>query len=419
MTPWMIFKFLAGRREAILSIASTRWSLLVGAILVLSGSLARNYDGLWIPEEWPGLLHGIIVSTANAFILFAFVWVGCGGRMGRFPFFRGYLAFLGLFWMTAPMAWVYGIPYERFLSPLDALHANMWSLAAVSIWRVVLITRVLAVIFGVKMRRTFWFVMFFSDALLLTALHFAPVPVIDFMGGMQQSPQERELASTAFLAGLVGSVTLLVWFVGALWATSGPPVSWIPISPPKPDRPPLGAISLAITAVLAWAAAAIFVAQPEQRLRFEAERLLRAGEIDAALAKMSEHARADYPPMWDPPPRPAWRINTPSVEALRLTLVNRRYAGWVETLCWEKCWHDLAVARFAWTPLESWSAYIKPEWPGPEWLVSAQLHADHDPRLTDEQRGYLRAAIEAGKVPSPRQEPPAQVPGGTQAPPLY
>ena len=33
-------------------------------------------------------------------------------------FFRCYAAFLGLFWLTAPLAWLYAIPYERFLPPL-------------------------------------------------------------------------------------------------------------------------------------------------------------------------------------------------------------------------------------------------------------------------------------------------------------
>ena len=46
--------------------------------------------------------------------------------------------------------------------------------------------------------------------------------------------------------------------------------------------------------------------QREQRLRSDAERMLRGGDIRAALAAMSRHERHDYPPAWDPPPRIGW-----------------------------------------------------------------------------------------------------------------
>lgn len=396
LTVGTIARFLLGSRSAILAIGATRWSLLIGAILVLSGGLARNYDGIWIPAEWPALSHGIVVSVGNAFILFALVWFAGRGREGGVPFWRGYLAFLGLFWMTAPMAWVYGIPYERWLSPLDALHANMISLGCISVWRVALTTRILSVIFGVPMRRAFWLVMLFADALLLLALAIAPLPVIDFMGGMQQSPQERELASAAFMAGFIGGASLLVWIIGAIWAATGPHATWkVPGSQPATEvrSAPRGALAFAAAALVAWIGIAT-VSAPEQRLRYETERLLTSGQVAAALKQMSSHTRADYPPMWEPPPRPTWRILEPSPEALRKVLATETFAPWVSELFWEKCRRQLSRPFGSWVPPEEWHDRTTDNYPDTEWVVAAQQHLDHDTGLPADFRHALQSAVD-------------------------
>lgn len=396
LTVGTIARFLFGSRSAILSIAATRWSLLVGAILVFSGSVARNYDGVWMLAEWPALLHGITVSVGNALILFVLVWGAGRGRAGGVPFWQGYLSFLGLFWMTAPMAWVYGIPYERWLPPLDALHANMISLGCVSIWRVLLTARILSVIFGISMWRTFWLVMLFADALLLLALMFAPLPVIDFMGGMQQSPQERELASTAFLAGFIGAVSLLVWIIGAMWAASGPSVAWrVPDSRAGEHGPsaPHGPLACAAAALAFWIGAAAIVA-PEQRLRHQTERLLTSGQIAEGLKLMSSHVRADYPPMWEPPPRPSWRIHEPSPESLRAALISGSFAPWVSGLFWEKCRKQLSQPFGSWVPPEEWHHRATDKFPDAEWVVVAQQHLDHDTGMPSALRSALKSVLD-------------------------
>jgi hypothetical protein len=125
--------YLVGSRKAIEEIAANRWYLLIGFILVLTGGLARNYDGAYLPAEWHVLLHGPAVSTVNALVLFSLLYAAARFRNGITPpFFAGFLSFLALFWMTAPMAWLYAIPYERFMTPVDAVAANLWTLAFVS-----------------------------------------------------------------------------------------------------------------------------------------------------------------------------------------------------------------------------------------------------------------------------------------------
>jgi hypothetical protein len=138
---------------------------------VLSGGLARNYDGAYLREEWTVLLHGPIVSTMNALILYSLAFAAMRADRGvRPPFLSGALAFLGLFWMTAPMAWLYAIPYERFLSPVQAVEANLWTLAFVSLWRVLLMSRVLAVLYRAAFIPLLLLVLVFSDGVLLAAV---------------------------------------------------------------------------------------------------------------------------------------------------------------------------------------------------------------------------------------------------------
>src|SRR5262249_14445472 len=119
---------------------------------------------------------------------------------------RAYCSFLALYWMTAPLAWLYGIPYERFLSTTAPTDANLGTLALVSVWRVVLMIRVVSVVFDLRVRTAIPLVMLVADAAALAALHLAPLPVIHVMGGI--SPEQSEIAWAALLVTGLGWLTL-------------------------------------------------------------------------------------------------------------------------------------------------------------------------------------------------------------------
>ena len=53
-------------------------------------------------------------SLVVSFLLFG-VLLAVAARRALSGFGRRYLSFLGVFWMTAPLAWIYAIPFERFL----------------------------------------------------------------------------------------------------------------------------------------------------------------------------------------------------------------------------------------------------------------------------------------------------------------
>lgn len=329
MTFGTIITILIGRRDAILTLAATRWSLLVGVLLVLTASLARNYDGAWIPGEPTVLLHGLAASTGNAFLLYALVFLVVP-QTARPAFWRGYICFLGVFWMTAPMGWLYAIPYERWLSPVEAVNANLYTLAFVSVWRVALITRVLCVLFGVPWWRMIWFVMLFADVVFFAAAMLMPTPVIDFMGGLRQSPQEQAIAGISLMVRVFTVLSAPVWFIGALAATRNLQGKWASDPALAAGARPTISAWLFLSAAVAGNIALLVWAQPEQHRRFHAERLLRAGQPQEALLEMSRHARSDYPPLWDPYPRAGYRESAEWVADVPRICSESAIAPWVQ-----------------------------------------------------------------------------------------
>src|SRR5262245_12129451 len=110
----ILLGFLVGRRASILAIARDPRLVCVGLLLVLSAGLAREYDGEDLTTQpWHALVP-VAVSLPMSLALWALLYASGRRRAGpALRFWRYFLAFLTLYWMTAPLAWLYGIPYER------------------------------------------------------------------------------------------------------------------------------------------------------------------------------------------------------------------------------------------------------------------------------------------------------------------
>src|ERR1700730_9671732 len=144
-----LLRYLVGDRQAILRIASDRRAIGLGFLFVLSAAFAREYDGKDLLHEPWHLAIPLVVSLVASYLLFGLTY-GVAQRKGANgpPFYSAYRMFLGLFWMTAPLAWLYAIPYERFFTSWGATVANLSTLACVALWRVALMVRVISVLMG-------------------------------------------------------------------------------------------------------------------------------------------------------------------------------------------------------------------------------------------------------------------------------
>lgn len=353
-----LFLYLIGNRQAILDIAAEpRW-LGFGGLLVLSAAFAREYDGEDLVHEPWHLLIPFAASLLTSLVLFGLTF----GILTRHPKPRptagtAYRAFLTLFWLTAPLAWLYAIPYERFLSPLEATRANLWTLALVSLWRVALMVRVVHVLMGYSIAAAFMLVMTVADAEALLAIQFVPFPLMSMMGGIRITESEVVLQGAILLVQIFGWVTLPVWLIGmGIVAMRSKPAWQGPVQAPRQP----GGISWPLRLVVGGALAIwLFIlprTQPEQILRYRAERLLKHGRVAEALTEMSAHEQEEFPPHWDPPPRMRRGQDVPSYIQVAEALGQTTPAPWVQAMFMTKL--DAALRSFEYWSHENLDLFV-------------------------------------------------------------
>lgn len=396
-------KYLIGRRDAILELAASKWTLLIGAIFVVSAGFAREYDGEdLVHEPWHALrpLGASLASGTTLFLLIHGAVKLRGGKPENPPpsFVRSYLIFLGLFWMTAPMAWLYAIPYERFMTPVDAIGVNLWTLALVAIWRVALITRVITVIYGLRATPVFFLVMLFADAVVFAVVTMVPTPVIDVMGGIRHTERDALIASITGLLTVLSFLSAPLWIIGSLFSIGWMKPDWC--VPRQNGSSPRPLLMLAAVSVLAFVPAMVFT-QPEQNNRRLAESMLLRGEIDAGFRFMSERSASDFPPQWNPPPKLGYRERVPDLVEVRLAMEAEWPAEWVAVIYLDKLSRHLKQSLMytggwmTWPQIaERYGDYDEEDYElDEENRAIAQLLRDRDPSLSEEDRLALDKLI--------------------------
>jgi hypothetical protein len=298
--------FLIGNRAAILKLATHPHAWLVGLLFVLSAGFAREYDGEDLLHEPWHLLLPLAASLVSSFFLYCILYgISTYWRQDGPSFFSGYRSFLSLFWLTAPLAWLYAIPYERFLQPLDATHTNLATLALVSVWRVALMIRVAVVLMGMPFWRALVRVLAYADGVALLAIYFLPFHLLEFMGGVRLTESESAVRNTAGTvccwSGVAFPILFLFTVLDALEGQKGTwQISTSMNATPQGVSWPLGILTFLSLTI--WIGVLPFT-QPEQQLSREVDIAFREGRIADGVAIMSAHSREDFPPHWTPPPR--------------------------------------------------------------------------------------------------------------------
>lgn len=341
MTLLTLARYLfTGSADAIRTIAASRGAVWVGLAFVLSAGLSREYDGEYLLARPWVLFVPFAAAIGLATVLFVPLYVGTRGLPGADPstprVVPGYRALVGLFLLTAPLAWLYAIPYERFLSPVAAAEANVFTLAVVACWRVMLMARVLGVLTGRGFFPSLCAVMVIADVVALVALEYAPLPVFTFMGGVRLTESENVVARAVLLVRFFGVASFIVWFVGGLYWLFAARGSALRLDVAPRPRVSRGVVSLAIASLVIWVAI-LPATQREQRLRYEVESLLAAGKLSDALAEMSRHEAAEFPPQWDPPPQARrWEWWDESLLDVVEEVLREPRPAWVERIYAEK-----------------------------------------------------------------------------------
>lgn len=323
----LLLYLFTGDRQAILALAADRRALWVGLVFVLSAGFAREYDGQDLLHEPWHLLIPVGASLGAASLLFLVV----GGRYcwtapNWGAAFAAYRSFLTLFWLTAPLAWLYAVPYERFLSQGGATRANLLTLAVVAAWRVLLMTRVTSVLSGRGLVESAALVLAFADGVVVTAAILMPKPLVDFMGGIRHTESESVIVGVTYWVIFLGLLASPVLGLFGLYALATGKPTWEVLHGPAVGG--RGMWVLAAASLLVWLPVLPWT-QGEQVLRWRAERALKAGRIGEGLDLMSAHPQSDFPPQWEPPPRTGYGENSPDLFEVTDAVLDRGSAPWV------------------------------------------------------------------------------------------
>jgi len=266
-------------------------------VLVLITAIPRNYDQIYWRESdaWPYWLFApLIFSLFSGTFLFGFIYFG---------FIRGWLddprsvpvrqqwrRFMALFWMTAPIAWLYAIPVERFLDPYHAAMANLGLLLGVAGWRVCLMARVFSVLQPVQFSLSLgWVLAPACFEVLVVAFCGGLAIALGGMGGIQYSPEDSFMITAANVA-FYGAIVLL-GVVAILLVRAERRFVARPLPELAPGRLPVVGLAIVVTV---WFVISI-PAQIEQ-YRFVAHvALLRARDYRGALNYLARHRRTDFP----------------------------------------------------------------------------------------------------------------------------
>jgi hypothetical protein len=337
ISPLTVVRFLFGSREAIRLIAESPAAVWIGGLFVLSAGFAREYDGEDLSAEPWHLLIPFGASLATSCLLFACAYAAARyrGAMAA-PYATLYVRFLGVYWMTAPLAWLYALPVERWTGAAEAVEWNLWLLAIVSVWRVALMIRVVNVLFAAPAPSAAWVVCSFACGVVLVLAWSMPMPVIAFMGGVRLSERDALIQSVMFNLRVAAVLGGLVCFVGLpVFLARSKPAWGLVIDLSRRTRVHPGVWLLPAAALAVWP----FVLphpQREQRLRRQVEEMLVSDRIAEALELMSEHRQDEFPPHWEPPPRIAYARPDPPLLDVMEQVVADPPAEWVREVFVDK-----------------------------------------------------------------------------------
>jgi hypothetical protein len=296
-----LVNFLTGDTFAIRSVARAKYGWLLGAILVLSAGFAREYNRTDLLAEPIHILIPFAASLVASVLFYCFIWFfAASGPLYSRP---SYLEFLQCFWATAPLAWIYALPVERWCDRVTALNINYYLLEIVAVWRLFLMIRVLRTLWKAELSQATAIVLAFSDFAFIASIPLAPRPIIDIMAGVDLSLAEQvsrfHYQSVCTLAVLAAPI-LFIWLMLVTVM-----VDWRPVKPL--DR----SVECRIQSMV-WASslgAVIFglllclLEQPAVRAGTTVNKLIADGKYHEAIEFLAAHDRREFSPQWELPIR--------------------------------------------------------------------------------------------------------------------
>ncbi len=268
-------------------------------VLVLLTGIARNYDQNFVLESPLWLIGPLAFSFLSGSFLYAILIRGFA--RGRMPEESRkeprWATFMALFWLTAPVAWLYAIPVERFLDSYHAAQANIALLAIVSVWRVLLMSGVISVVLEIPFQRALGWVLVGASLEVIIVVFLGVLfggglsrRILAGMSGMRNAPEENLLSSVlGFVWTWSWAVLVLSAIVLAAKRFRGEVRPLPKLSPGKVPWILLGSLTVI------WIGIAIGPQRKQKHFVTHAE-LVRKAAYAEALAYLERHQQSDFPP---------------------------------------------------------------------------------------------------------------------------
>jgi hypothetical protein len=331
MTAKDILAFQFGRADAIRTVASSSSAIWTGIVLVMLTAFARNYDQTYIPEKpflW--FFGPLLFSLVSGTWLYMVCYLMSARRLMNRDELNpssdsAWRGFMGTFWMTAPIAWLYAIPVERFFDSLTAAKANIALLAIVSLWRVLLMARVFQVICQVPYALALLWVLAAAFVEVLAVTFFGGAfgkSLMASMGGMRNSPEENVLLNALGFASIVSFWGFIIAFVALLiWRWRGTAREWPALA--RSHMP----IWFLAPAAAAWMLVAL-LPQRELQNNHAIDQFIAAGQFREAIDFMNRHSAADFSPSKELPVK-LYEFETVEQVFALAAVLRKEDAGWV------------------------------------------------------------------------------------------
>lgn len=296
--------FLLGVRSSIVRVLRCPQAIWLSLALVATASLAREYDAVSWLHDPRDLLAPFGASLLIGSIIFVFVMIGLASSGRRSPDrWRDYRLFMTGYWMTAPLAWSYAFPIEIMTDELTALKFNLAMLSIVSIWRVLLFSRVIAVQFAVPMLAVLPMVLLPCMMIAFVASIVATLPMISLMGGIRLTQTQQTLMdfqNNVLAICFYGLIPILILTSVAIVVIRRRHHSFQELRP-LDGKIRRRAWTLPIVATGLLLAGASFF-QPLLYRATEVDTLLENDRVVEAIQMMQVDGQNAFPVVWDPPP---------------------------------------------------------------------------------------------------------------------
>lgn len=296
-----VCRFFLGNTEAINKVARTKYIFWISCLFIISAGLARNYDHHILLQEWMWIAAPFGMAFFSSFFIF-----GIGRCICRIPWAAmessttnsaNYLGWMRCFLLTAPMAWLYGIPYESFMAVMPATVINFITLIIVSIWRVYLMVMVFKTLFKVNLGTAIGVILIPATVEMTVGGFFKTLNIVGIMGGMRLSPSDEFLVSATnavILASVILFFVSLIILLSTLKGSKG-----TLFHEPVEFRPSSSLLISAVLSILIWFGAALYF-QPllynQKKLRsLMSELLIPDKNHDNLITYLKDKSPNDFP----------------------------------------------------------------------------------------------------------------------------